>query len=36
VSPLRVGREELVPSPYLPVLVIMLERLAAGLEPLAL
>jgi isopentenyldiphosphate isomerase len=36
VSPLRVGREELVPSPYLPVLAIMLERLAAGLEPLAL
>jgi hypothetical protein len=27
---------ELVPSPYLTVLAIMLERLAAGLEPLAL
>lgn len=33
---LSVGPEELVPSPYLPVLAIMLERLAAGLEPLAL
>jgi len=27
---------ELVPSPYLPVLAIMLERFAAGVEPLAL
>jgi hypothetical protein len=31
-----IGPEELVPSPYLTVLAVMLERFAAGLEPLAL
>ncbi len=36
VAPGAIGPDELVPSPYLTVLAIMLERFAAGLEPLAL
>ena len=36
VTSRAIGPAELVPSPYLTVLAIMLERFAAGLEPLAL
>ncbi len=36
VAPRTLSAEELVPSPYLAVLAIMLERFAARLEPLAL
>ena len=36
VTSRSISLDELVPSPYLTVLAIMLERFAAGLEPLAL